>query len=94
MDPTLIAQAGEHVANNSDALIKMGAAIGAGIAVTGVGGPAIGVGIAAGKSLEGMARQPELTGKLLANTLIFAALSEALGLFAFLIAILLFLRLQ
>jgi len=41
-----------------------------------------------------MARQPEATGRLLANTLIFAALAEALGLFAFLIAILLFLQLQ
>lgn len=90
MDPVLIAEA---VSNNSD-LAKMGLAIGAGLAVTGVGGPAIGVGLAASKSLEGMARQPEATGRLLANTLIFAALAEALGLFAFLIAILLFLQLQ
>lgn len=94
MDPVLIAQGVETVAERGDALIQMGTAIGAGIAVTGVGGPAIGVGLAAAKSLEGMARQPELTGRLLANTLIFAALSEALGLFSFLIAILLFLRLQ
>ena len=90
MDPVLIAEA---VGNNSD-LARMGLAIGAGLAVTGVGGPAIGVGLAASKSLEGMARQPEATGRLLANTLIFAALAEALGLFAFLIAILLFLQLQ
>lgn len=92
MDPLLIAQATE-AAGNSD-LARLGLAIGAGLAVTGVGGPAIGVGLAASKSLEGMARQPEATGRLLANTLIFAALSEALGLFAFLIAILLFLQLQ
>ena len=92
MDPVLIAQAGE-AASNSDSLIKMGFAIGAGIAVTGVGGPALGVGVAASKALEGMARQPEATGRLLANTLIFAALSEALGLFAFLISILLFMKL-
>ena len=90
MDPVLIAEA---VGNNSD-LAKMGLAIGAGLAVTGVGGPAIGVGLAASKALEGMARQPEATGRLLANTLIFAALAEALGLFAFLIGILLFLQLQ
>lgn len=88
MDPVLVAQAG-----GAEAFSRMGLAIGAGLAVTGVGGPAIGVGLAASKSLEGMARQPEATGKLLANTLIFAALSEALGLFAFLIAILLFLQL-
>lgn len=94
MDPVLIAQATEAIASNKDSLIKMGLAIGAGIAVTGVGGPAIGVGLAASKSLEGMARQPEATGRLLTYTLIFAALSEALGLFAFLIAILLYLQLQ
>ena len=93
MDPLLIAQAHELVGNSD--LAKMGGiAIGAGIAVTGVGGPAIGVGLAASKALEGMARQPEATGRLLANTLIFAALSEALGLFAFLISILLFMQLQ
>ncbi len=94
MDPVLIAQGVETVANNGDSLAKMGLAIGAGLAVTGVGGPAIGVGLAASKSLEGMARQPEATGRLLANTLIFAALAEALGLFSFLIAILLFLKLS
>ena len=94
MDPVLIAQATETVSSHGDSLTKMGLAIGAGLAVTGVGGPAIGVGLAASKSLEGMARQPEATGRLLANTLIFAALAEALGLFAFLIAILLFLQLQ
>ena len=94
MDPVLIAQGVETVASNGDSLAKMGLAIGAGLAVTGVGGPAIGVGLAASKSLEGMARQPEATGRLLANTLIFAALAEALGLFSFLIAILLFLKLS
>ena len=93
MDPVLIAQATEAASHSSD-LTKMGFAIGAGIAVTGVGGPALGVGVAASKALEGMARQPEATGRLLANTLIFAALSEALGLFAFLISILLFMQLQ
>ena len=94
MDPVLIAQGVETVTNNGDSLAKMGLAIGAGLAVTGVGGPAIGVGLAASKALEGMARQPEATGRLLANTLIFAALAEALGLFSFLIAILLFLKLS
>lgn len=92
MDPVLIAEAAA-AGNNSD-FARMGLAIGAGLAVTGVGGPAIGVGLAASKALEGMARQPEATGRLLANTLIFAALAEALGLFAFLIGILLFLQLQ
>ena len=92
MDPVLIAQAGEVAAHGSE-LAQLGLAIGSGLAVTAVGGPAIGVGLAASKALEGMARQPEAAGKLLTNTLIFAALAEALGLFAFLIAILLYLKL-
>jgi F-type H+-transporting ATPase subunit c len=74
-----------------EAMIKVASRIGAGIAAVGVFGPGIGIGIAASKALEGMARQPEMTGKLLANGIIFAALMEALGLFAFVVAVLLYL---
>jgi ATP synthase F0 subunit c len=61
-------------------------AIGAGLAALGVLGPAIGVGLAAFSALEGMARQPEMADNLFAKGLIFAALSEALGVVALLIA--------
>jgi F-type H+-transporting ATPase subunit c len=63
------------------------AAIGAGIAALGVIGPAIGVGMAAFKTLESIARQPELSNKLVVNGLIFAALCEGLGLFAWLVSL-------
>lgn len=93
MDHQLIAQAGTVAVDpaNAEILIKAMSRIGAGIAAVGVFGPGIGIGIAASKALEGMARQPEMTGKLVANGLLFAALMEALGLFAFVIAVLLYL---
>ena len=47
------------------ALIRAACAIGAGLCMgLGAIGPAIGEGNAVGKALEGMARQPELTGTL------------------------------
>ncbi|MFX5705886.1 ATP synthase F0 subunit C, partial [Acinetobacter baumannii] len=59
--------------------IKAAALIGSGIAVVGVFGPGIGIGVAGSRALEGMARQPEMAGKLLNNAIILAALMEALG---------------
>ncbi len=61
-------------------------ALGAGLAIFGVLGPGIGLGLTAFKALEGMARQPEMADKLFINGLIFAALCESLGLFALIIA--------
>jgi F-type H+-transporting ATPase subunit c len=91
VDHQLIAQAGTAVvAADPNTLIKAASLIGAGIAVVGVFGPGIGIGVAGSRALEGMARQPEMAGKLLANAIIIAALMEALGLLAFVIAILLY----
>lgn len=52
-------------------------AIGYGLAAI---GPGIGLGILIGKALEGMARQPEVTGVLRTNMFIGIALVEALAL--------------
>jgi F-type H+-transporting ATPase subunit c len=91
VDHQLIAQAGQ-LAGGIDSLtvIRSAALVGAGLGAIGVGVPGIGIGIAASRALEGMARQPEMAGKLLMNGIIFCALMEALGLFAFLVSILLF----
>ena len=70
----------------------LGLAIGSGIAALGVAGPAIAVSNVAGKMLEGASRQPEHTGSLFTNALIFAAMSEALGIFAWVISLLLYLK--
>ena len=64
-------------------------AVGAGLATLGILGSSIGIGMTAAKALEGMARQPEMTGKLFINGLIFVAFVEALGLMSFVISILL-----
>ncbi len=87
MEPTLIAQA---AGVDSVTMIKAAALVGSGIAAVGVIGPGIGIGVAGSRALEGMARQPEMATKLLVNAIIIAALMEALGLLAFVIAIQLF----
>jgi F-type H+-transporting ATPase subunit c len=90
VDHQLIAQAGTAVGADAATIIKAASLIGSGIAVVGVFGPGIGIGIAGSRALEGMARQPEMSGTLLSNAIILAALMEALGLLAFVIAILLY----
>ncbi|HIV09241.1 MAG TPA: ATP synthase F0 subunit C [Candidatus Spyradenecus faecavium] len=58
-------------------------AIGAGLAAIGAG---IGIGLAAWGALNGMARQPEMAGKLQTAMLIAAALVEGVALFAVVLA--------
>ncbi|MEE0775725.1 MAG: ATP synthase F0 subunit C [Bacillota bacterium] len=53
-------------------------------------GPGIGQGIAAGKALEGMARQPEMVGDLRTNMLIALAMMEAMAIYGLVIAFMLF----
>ncbi len=60
------------------------AAVGAGLAVIGVG---IGIGQIGGKAMEAIARQPEATSKIQTAMLIAAALVEGVGLFAVVIAL-------
>ncbi|MCF6515765.1 F0F1 ATP synthase subunit C [Lactobacillus sp. S2-2] len=64
-------------------------AIAAGIAMAGAAiGGGIGDGILVSKMLEGMARQPELSGTLRSNMFIGVALVEAMPILAFVIAML------
>jgi F-type H+-transporting ATPase subunit c len=65
--------------------------IGAGIAAIGTGAAAIGVGIIFGNFLTGALRNPSAADGQFARALIGAALAEGLGLFAFVIGILLYL---
>ena len=66
-----------------------GALLGAGIAVLGVTGPALGVGLVAGKAVEAMGRNPDAQGIIRTNFIIGAALAEGLGILSFVLAILL-----
>lgn len=64
---------------------KIGAAIGAGLAVLGAG---IGIGKIGGSALEAMARQPEEISNLRSSMIIAAALVEGVALFAIIVCIL------
>jgi F-type H+-transporting ATPase subunit c len=64
-------------------------AIGAGIAVLTGFGAGIGIGIVAGKTVEGIARQPEAAGKLNGIFFIGAAFSEATAIYGLVISLLL-----
>jgi F-type H+-transporting ATPase subunit c len=64
-------------------------AIGAGIAVLTGFGAGIGIGIATSKACEGIARQPEASGKIQSSLLLGLAMAESTAIYGFVIAILL-----
>jgi F-type H+-transporting ATPase subunit c len=62
--------------------------IGAGLAVGfGMIGPGIGIGLLVGRAAEGISRNPDAYGKIFSTMLLGAAFAEALGLLAFVMAI-------
>lgn len=64
--------------------------LGAGLAIgVGVLGPGIGIGMLVAKSVEGMARQPEVAGVIRTTMFIGLAFVEALALYALVIAFIL-----
>lgn len=64
--------------------------LGAGIAM-GVGalGPGLGLGIMLGKAFESTARQPEVAGDIRTNMFIGIGVTEAVALYAFVVALIL-----
>jgi len=64
-------------------LIGMGIAMGLGAI-----GPGIGIGMIVGKAIEAMGRNPEASGKIQATMFIGVAFTEALAIFALVIALL------
>ena len=73
----------------AEAIAIAGKAIGAGVCM-GIGaiGPGIGEGNAVGKALEGMARQPEMSGTLRSTMIMGCAIAETTGIYSLLIAFL------
>lgn len=67
---------------------KMGAGIGAGIAVIGAG---IGIGQIGGGAMGAIARQPEAIGDIRSNMIVTAALVEGVAFFAIVICLLIIL---
>lgn len=68
---------------------EMGKFIGAGLAAFGLGGAGIGVGNIVGNFLAGALRNPSAAPGQTANLFVGIAFAEALGIFSFLIALLL-----
>ncbi|MDR0563249.1 MAG: ATP synthase F0 subunit C [Spirochaetaceae bacterium] len=64
--------------------------IGAGIAVIAGIGAGIGIGIATGGTAQAIARQPEVSGKIMTVFFLGIALAEATAIYGFVIAILIF----
>ncbi len=80
-----VSQPGTFNIQYSGAWAMLGAGIGAGLAVIGAG---IGIGRLAGQAMDGMARQPEMAGRIQTGAIIFAALIEGVALFAVVISFL------
>lgn len=71
---------------NFQAALALGLPIGIGIAAIGSG---IGLGLIGQGAMQGIARQPEATGKIQINMIIMAALAEALTIYAFVVMLML-----
>jgi F-type H+-transporting ATPase subunit c len=64
--------------------------LGAGLAMgLGALGPGLGLGMMLGKALESIARQPEVSGEIRTNMFIGIGVTEAVALYAFVVALIL-----
>lgn len=80
-----MAQEDGAAAANSSALIYLGGAFGAGLVLIGAG---LGIGRIGAAAVEGMARQPEVAGKIQTAMIIAAALVEGATFFALIVCML------
>lgn len=71
------------------ALVLMGCAIGAGLALIAGIGPGIGEGYAVGKACEAIGRQPECKGQVTSTMLLGCAVAETTGIYGFVTGLLL-----
>ena len=69
----------------AEALVGLGASIGAAIVAIGAG---IGIGKIGGAAMEAIARQPESAGDIRSNMIVIAALVEGVALFAVIVCVL------
>jgi F-type H+-transporting ATPase subunit c len=71
---------------NAEAAKLLGAGLAMGL---GAVGPGVGLGIMIGKALEAITRQPEVSGELRTNMFIGIGVTEAVALYAFVVALIL-----
>lgn len=69
----------------AEALVGLGASIGAGIAAFAAG---FGIGKIGSSAMEAIARQPEAAGDIRSNMIVIAALVEGVALFAVIVCVL------
>lgn len=69
----------------AEALVGLGASIGAGIAAIAAG---VGIGKIGSSAMEAIARQPEAAGDIRSNMIVIAALVEGVALFAVIVCVL------
>ena len=72
-----------------EAAQAMGKLIGAGVACIGMGGAGVGVGVIFGNYLAGALRNPAAAASQFSNLIFGFAVTEALGIFSFLVALIL-----
>jgi F-type H+-transporting ATPase subunit c len=75
-----------HLDQYNNTLLSVGRFIGAGSASAGLGGAAIGIGFLFGSLLTSYSRNPHLKRELFAYVILGFALTEAMGLFALMMA--------
>ena len=85
----LLQAAAAYSREYAGAWAMLGAGIGAGLAVIGAG---LGIGRIGGSAMEGMARQPEMAGRIQTGALILAAFVEGATLFAIVVSLLISLK--
>ena len=75
---------------DAEAAKELGKLLGAGLSMgLGAVGPGVGLGIMIGKALEAIARQPEVSGEVRTNMFIGIGVTEAVALYAFVVALIL-----
>jgi ATP synthase F0 subunit c len=63
--------------------------LGAGLAMLGTIGAGLGIGILGFGAVQGIARNPEASGNILTNMILGIAFAEAIGIYCFVVALLL-----
>ena len=71
------------------ALVLMGSAIGAGLAMIAGIGPGIGEGYAVGQACAAIGRQPEAQGKIQSTMILGCAIAETTGIYSLVVALIL-----
>ena len=68
-------------------LVTMGKAIGAGLAMIGVAGPGIGIGVLVGGAVQAMGRNPDAAPLIQTNMILGIAFAEAVAIYALVVAL-------